>query len=229
MNAITDCAAVVWRLRADHGRLAAGTGVAMSAVPSDPAAQASLPQDPAPSTRSVVVALIGLPGAGKSVVARALEDQLGLRRICRDAIRRAMFPQCSYSFAEKRAAFRAMLVALEINCMLGLSSVLDGTTFSRRRDLLRVDGVIRRYGFMPVPIYLDCPPELARARIAQDIANNRHLARDRTPEIVTEVLVRFEPPPPSALVIDAALPIQEVCRQAVAAVSALRLAAAPAR
>ena len=184
---------------------------------------------PAPSDRAdaahgkpIAVALIGLPGAGKSVVARALEDQLGLRRICRDAIRHAMFPKCSYSFAEKRAAFRAMLVALEVNCLLGLSSVLDGTTFSRRRDLLRVDCVIRRYGFTPVPIYLDCPPEVARARIADDVANNRHLARDRSPEIVTEVLVRFDPPPPSALVIDATLPIAEVCRRAAEAVNAIR-------
>ena len=178
-----------------------------------------------PNTKPIVVALIGLPGAGKSVVARALEDQLGLRRICRDAIRQAMFPKCSYSFAEKRAAFRSMLVALEVNCMLGISSVLDGVTFSRRRDLLRVDVVIRRFGFTPVPIYLECPPEVARSRIADDVRNNRHLARDRTPEIVTEVLVRFEAPPPSALLIDATLPAQEVCRRAVAASLAIRAAA----
>ena len=176
----------------------------------------------ASSGKPIVIALIGLPGAGKSVVARALEDQLGLRRICRDAIRQAMFPKCSYSFAEKRAAFRSMLVALEVNCMLGISSVLDGVTFSRRSDLLRVDAVIRRFGFTPVPIYLDCPPDVARARIAEDVLNNRHLARDRTPEIVTEVLVRFEAPPPTALVIDATLPAQEVCRQAIAAAAAIR-------
>jgi len=176
----------------------------------------------ASSGEPIVVALIGLPGAGKSVVARALEDQLGLRRICRDAIRQAMFPKCSYSFAEKRAAFRGMLFALEVNCMLGISSVLDGVTFSRRRDLLRVDAVIRRFGFTPVPIYLDCPPNVARARIADDVLNNRHLARDRTPEIVTEVLVRFEAPPPTALVIDATLPAQEVCRQAIAAAAVMR-------
>jgi len=183
---------------------------------------ASAPSDSARAAtdKPVVVALIGLPGAGKSVVARALEDQLGLRRVCRDAIRQAMFPKCSYSFAEKRGAFRAMLVALEINCMLGVSSVLDGVTFSRRRDLLRVEAVIRRYGFTPVPIYLECPPDVARARIAEDVRNNRHLARDRTPEIVTEVLVRFEPPPPTALVIDATLPAVEVCRRAVAAATA---------
>ena len=174
------------------------------------------------NVQPVVVALIGLPGAGKSVVARAIEDQLGLRRVCRDAIRHAMFPKCSYSFAEKRAAFRSLLLALEINCLLGESSVIDGVTFSRRRDLLRVDDVIRRYAFTPIPIYLDCPPDVARARIASDVENDRHLARDRTPEVVNEVLVRFDPPPPNVLVIDANQPAAEMCRIAVAAVAEIR-------
>lgn len=172
--------------------------------------------------KPVVVALIGLPGAGKTVVARALEDQLGLRRVCRDAIRHAMFPKCSYSFAEKRAAFRSMLLALEINCMLGESTVLDGVTFTRHRDLMRVDSAIHRYGFRPVPIYLECPPDVARARIASDIEHDRHLARDRTPEIVSEVLVRFETPPSSALRIDASLSAVEMCRIAVNAVATIR-------
>src|SRR6478735_3979401 len=93
--------------------------------------------------RPVVVALLGLPGAGKSVVARALADQLDYRRVDRDQIRHAMFPRCSYSFVEKRAAFRGVLLALEVNCMLGVSSVIDGCTFSRRDDLARVDQVVR--------------------------------------------------------------------------------------
>jgi predicted kinase len=192
-----------------------GEHAAAAPAPADMRAQAN-------AGKPIVVALIGLPGAGKSVVARALEDQLGLRRICRDTIRAAMFPKCSYSFAEKRAAFRAQLVALEINCLLGNSSVLDGVTFSRRRDLQRVESVVRRYGFAVVPIYLECPPDVARARIADDIAHDRHLARDRRPETVTEVLLRFEPPPPSALVIDATLSAVEVCRLTVEAASAMR-------
>jgi len=183
---------------------------------------AAVPAPGASAGRPVVVALIGLPGAGKTVVARALEDQLGLRRVCRDAIRHAMFPRCAYSFAEKRAAFRAQLLALEINCMLGESSVLDGVTFTRRRDLMRVDAAIRRYGFTPIPIYLECPPDVARARIAVDVETDRHLARDRTPDVVTEVLSRFDPPPPNALVIDARKPAAEVCRLAVEAVAAMR-------
>jgi predicted kinase len=177
------------------------------------------------AVKPVVVALIGLPGAGKSVVARAIEDQLGLRRVCRDMIRHAMFPKCSYSFAEKRAAFRSMLLALEINCMLGESSVIDGVTFSRRRDLARVDSVIGRYKFIPIPIFLECSPQVARDRIASDVASDRHLARDRTPDVVNEVLSRFDTPPSSAVVIDANQPAAEMCRIAVATVAAIRAAA----
>ena len=168
----------------------------------------------------IVVALIGLPGSGKSIAARALQDQMGLRRVCRDTIRQAMFPRCSYSFAEKRAAFRSLLLAVEVNCMLGESSVIDGVTFSRHSDLQRVDAAIRRYGCLPIPIYLDCPPDVARARIADDIANNRHLARDRTPEIVADVMVRFDPPPANAIVINSDIDASDLCRMVIGAVAA---------
>ncbi len=169
----------------------------------------------------VVVALIGLPGAGKSIVARALADQLGLRRVCRDTIRHAMFPTCSYTFAEKRAAFRATLLALEINCLLGESTVIDGVTFSRRADLVRVDSTIRRYGFTPIPIYLDCPPGVAYDRIAREVELNKHLARDRSPDLVYEVQARFDTPPPNALVVNANQPAADVCRIVIEAVTGM--------
>jgi predicted kinase len=166
-----------------------------------------------------VVALIGLPGSGKRVAAQALSGQLGLRRIDRDVIRDAMFPQCAFSFAEKRAAFRAMLLALEINCALGVSSVIEGVSFGSRRDLVRVDSVVRRYGFLPIPVYLDCSVEVAQARITQQIAADPALARTRTPEIAAEVRARFDTPPPNALAVNANLPLDEMARVVVAAVA----------
>ena len=170
--------------------------------------------------RPAVVALIGIPGSGKAHVAQALAEQLGLRRVNRDVIRAAMFPQCNYSFAEKRAAFRALLLAVEINCVLGESSVIDGVSFSRRRDLQRIDSVIRRHGFLPIPVYLDCTVETARARITQQLQADPGLARE--PELAAEVRAHFEPPPPNALAVNANLPLAEVARIAVAAVAQLR-------
>jgi predicted kinase len=168
----------------------------------------------------LIVALIGLPGAGKSTVARTLERRLGLRRVCRDAIRRAMFPRCDYSFVEKRAAFRTVLLAIEINCLLGESSVIDGMTFSRREDYDQVATLADAHGFDVLPLLIDCPPAIARERITRDLMDRTHPAEDREPELVDIVARRFDAPPAAAIRIDAARPMEEVCRLAVAEVAA---------
>lgn len=181
-----------------------------------------------PPMRPLIVALAGLPGAGKSTVAHALVDEFGLRHVCRDAIRAAMFPQCAYSYLEKRAAFRGVLHALEINGTLGASSVIDGMTFSRRHDVQRVAALAARCRFGLLTLWIDCPPALARARVAAGAA--RHVARDRTPQLVDEVLARAEPLPDDAVRIDASLPPDQMCRLAAGAVAAClgrSLAAAP--
>ena len=170
--------------------------------------------------RALIVTLIGLPGAGKSTVARTLERRLGLRRVCRDAIRQAMFPRCDYTFIEKRAAFRTVLLAIEINCLLGEPSVIDGMTFSRREDFDEVVALADRHGFDVLPLLIDCPPALARERIARDLADRRHPAEDREPELVDIVARRFDAPPAAAIRIDAARPMEEVCRLAITKVAA---------
>jgi predicted kinase len=174
----------------------------------------------ASASRALIVALMGLPGAGKSTVARTLERRLGLRRVCRDAIRQAMFPRCDYTFIEKRAAFRTVLLAIEINCLLDEPSVIDGMTFSRREDFDEVAALAERHGFDVLPLLIDCPPALARERIARDLADRRHPAEDREPELVDIVARRFDAPPAAAIRIDAARPMEEVCRLAVAEVAA---------
>jgi predicted kinase len=193
-----------------------------------PAAHARGRATCAPAPGSLVVALIGLPGAGKSTVARALESQLALRRVCRDEIRRAMFPRCDYSFVEKRAAFRTVLLAVEINCLLGESSVIDGMTFSRRDDYDQVVARAEVHGFDVLPLLIDCPPSLARERIARDLLTRKHPAEDREPELVDIVARRFDTPPAAAIRIDATHAMDEVCRLAVAEISA-RLRSRPAR
>ncbi|WP_440221960.1 AAA family ATPase [Dokdonella sp. MW10] len=167
----------------------------------------------------IVVAVMGLPGAGKSLVARAIEDQLGLRRVCRDAIRAAMFSRCDYSFLEKRAAYRSLQLALEINCMLRVGSVIDGMTFSRRDELERIAEIAAAHRIVTIPLLVDCPVDIARDRVARDLRIASHLARDRTPDLVTEVQARRDPPPDGTLRVDATLPAAQMCREAVATIT----------
>ncbi|MBK8285842.1 MAG: ATP-binding protein [Ahniella sp.] len=153
--------------------------------------------------RPLLIALIGLPGAGKSSVATYLASRFQVRVVNRDRIRAAMFPECAYSLPEKRAAFQALMLAIEVNSALGESTIVDGMTFSRRSDLEKVSALAGRYGLTMVPIWLDIDPELARQRIAADIAAGQNSPLDRVPELVDSVLERFERPPPTVPVIDA--------------------------
>jgi len=170
----------------------------------------------------IVVALMGVPGAGKSTLARALEGEFALRRVCRDAIRAAMFPACEFSYIEKRAAFRAVLLALEINCLLDASSVLDGMTFSRREDLDAVAALAEKHRFAMLPLLVECRPSVARQRIERDLARGEHLAGDRRPALVDAVVARFDVPPEGTLRIDGEAPEREMCTQAIAAVAGWR-------
>ncbi len=160
--------------------------------------------------RPVIIPLIGLPGAGKSVLAQFLVAELQVRRVCRDQIRRAMFPECAYTFPEKRAAFKALLVALEVNCALAESSVIDGMTFSKWADLEKTHEIGQKYGLVFAPIFLDIAPQLAKQRIANEAESIAHPAADRDPDIVDAVLRRFERPPPFIPVIDASQSINKV-------------------
>jgi predicted kinase len=162
---------------------------------------------------------MGLPGAGKSTIAEALSSRLGLRVVCRDTIRHAMFPQCDYSFIEKRAAFRAVLLAVEINGLLGASSVIDGMTFARREDFERLCELAQQHRFELLPLLADCTPAIARKRIADDRAFKTHLARDRVPELVDAVVGRFEALPDGIVRIDTSASEADMCAAAVAIVA----------
>lgn len=154
---------------------------------------------PEPDPR-LVVALAGLPGAGKSVVARRLARACGFRLIDRDRVRAAMFPDCRFDEKEKRAANSAVLAAVRANCALGLSSVVDGWALSRAADRDALRGAAAERGFRFALLLLDCPVEVAARRVAAD---RSHSASDRTPGLVREVASRFDPPPADAIAIDA--------------------------
>jgi predicted kinase len=161
--------------------------------------------------RPVVVALIGLPGAGKTLVAEHLRQRLQVRVVNRDHIRRALFPECAYSQPEKRASVHAAFLAVEVNAALGESTVVDGMTFSKTSDLNKLGELVARYGMGFVPIWLDVSADLARQRIQADIDSGAaHLAEDRVPEMVDSILAGFQKPAPTVPVIDASLPAARV-------------------
>jgi len=163
------------------------------------------------------VALVGLPGAGKSSLASRLLAQLPLCLVDRDAIRAAMFPAAGSSLLQKRAAFRAVIAATEVNAAGGQVSLVDGMPFSRREDYARLERAMAGFRRSTMALWLDCPMQLAQARVQADRETGAHPADDRSADLVEEVAMRFIPPP-DAVRLDASLSLDQLEVEATAAV-----------
>lgn len=169
----------------------------------------------APAT-PVVVALMGLPGSGKTTLARALAPLLSARTVSRDEIRAAMFRPCSFTDAEKAAAFEAVLQAVAVNCKLGHSTVVDGMPFSRPGEFEAVRDASVAGGCRALPVLCSLSIEEAQRRVRRQQAH----ADDRDEGLVQEVADRFRPLPQGTLQLDATRPAGELAEAVLAQIRA---------
>jgi predicted kinase len=137
-----------------------------------------------------LIAVCGLPGTGKTAYATRLSHASGAVRLSRDEIRLHVFQNPDFSASEKQAVFRMMLEVAGELLSEGKSVILEGMTFSRRRDRDAVRDLARTRGAKAIFVLCTCPEPLALERILDD-AN--HPASDRTAELYHEVKARFEP------------------------------------
>jgi protein-L-isoaspartate(D-aspartate) O-methyltransferase len=115
---------------------------------------------------SWAVWITGLPGSGKSVIARAVAERLhadgeDVVVLELDAIRRVLTPAPTYSDAEREAVYRALVYIGACLVDAGIPVIFDATAHRRAwRDLARA--VLPRFA----EIQLVCPLEVCRWREA---------------------------------------------------------------
>jgi predicted kinase len=167
----------------------------------------------------MLIALAGLPGAGKSTLAKALQARLRAEIVSRDAVRTSEFPNWD-DRAAKRAAFEVVRLEVSVLLRAGATVIVDGATLSTRaeRRVLAQLASSLDAGFLV--LWLDVPAELAATRIAADA---HEAQKDRRPELAHEVDLRFEPP------IDEEGALRLDAREEPAALLASALAALAAR
>lgn len=160
----------------------------------------------------IVIALMGLPGSGKTTVAERLVRMRDLSVISRDAIRAAMFRPPSFTELEKQCAYRALLLAVAACLELGRSCIVEGMTFSRASEVEEVRRIAETAAAHFLPVFLDCPVDLAQARAAHDLAQQSRAPEDRDERLVARVAERFDAPPADALRLDATGTPEEIAK-----------------
>jgi predicted kinase len=165
-------------------------------------------------SRAGVIVLVGLPGAGKSTLARALVSRLADARVLdKDAVRDALFGPCDYTATESQVSVSAMLDAARYHLGRGRTVIFDGMTFARRQYLGAVVGLGDEVDVPVSVIVCDVPLDVAVSRVSADAG---HLAINRTADSVRRVAMEMEEPDGDYLTLDTTAPLDECVALALA-------------
>ncbi len=150
------------------------------------------------------VLFAGLPGTGKSTLARAIADRLGAAVLDKDRVRGALFPGAltDYTVQQDEMCMRAMLEAAAYLTEGKRVEyiVFDGRTFSKQAQIEDVLLAAARAGARWRIVHVKCADAVAEERLAR--GDPSHPAQNRDPALYRRIKQQFEPIPQEKLEVD---------------------------
>jgi len=166
----------------------------------------------------MIVLMAGLPGTGKSTLARELAVRTSGRVLSKDAIRHAIFlpEEIEYSSAQDDFCLKVMLetAGYLLSRNPGRTILLDGRPFSRR---YQIENVLLAAASLQQPwriLQCTCSDETAQRRLGAGAS--AHPAGNRDYQLYLEVKSRFEAITRPKTVIDTEQPLEACVQQALA-------------
>lgn len=156
--------------------------------------------------RPVVVALAGLPGSGKTTVARSLEQSLGAHVLSRDSIKRVLFGKHDVGDRKNELAFDVLMRALPLALEDWNLVVVDGMTFRRFGDMEHLEESLVNMANLLI-CHIKVSPELAAARLS---VSDPDSPGNRTASLVNTVASSFRKIPPHWIEFDGGKPVSVV-------------------
>ncbi len=112
----------------------------------------------------MLIIMSGLPGTGKTSVAKELAGHLGAERLSTDELRRKIDKNQDYSEQHKRSVYAVLMEKAEKILEQRKSVILDGTFF--KRDLRqRAEKLARKHGESFFLVEVVCPENIVKRRI----------------------------------------------------------------
>ena len=150
------------------------------------------------------VLFAGLPGTGKSTLARAIAERLGAPVLDKDRVRGALFPGAltDYTAQQDELCMRAMLEAAAYLTERERVEYIffDGRTFSQRLQIEDVLLAAARAGARWRIVHVMCADVVAEERLARSDPN--HPAQNRDAALYRRIKQQFEPITQAKLEVD---------------------------
>lgn len=166
----------------------------------------------------MLILLAGLPGTGKSTLARTLAAQCQGVVLDKDEIRSVLFPPAyiEYSTAQDDFCQALMLetAAYLLARLPALRVFLDGRTFSRAYQIQNALAAATRLS-TPWRI-LECVCAEATARQRLEASRASHLAQNRNWDLYKKLQAEFDPIPAPKLIVNTDRPLEACIAAALA-------------
>jgi predicted kinase len=150
------------------------------------------------------VLFAGLPGTGKSTLARAIAERLGAAVLDKDRVRGALFPGAltDYTAQQDELCMRAMLEAAAYLTERERVEYIffDGRTFSQRSQIEDVLLAAARAGARWRIVHVKCADAVAEERLAR--SDPSHPAKNRDAALYRRIKQQFEPITQAKLEVD---------------------------
>jgi predicted kinase len=150
------------------------------------------------------VLFAGLPGTGKSTLARAIAGRLDAAVLDKDRVRGALFPGAltDYTAQQDELCMRAMLeAAAYLTERKPVEYIFfDGRTFSKQAQIEDVLQTAARAGARWRIVHVKCADAVAEERLAR--SDPSHPAQNRDPALYRRIKQQFEPIAQAKLEVD---------------------------
>jgi predicted kinase len=154
----------------------------------------------------MIVIMAGLPGTGKSAVARSLALRLSGAVLDKDIVRAALFAPEHVEYSVMQDDFCQEILLQTAGYLLrknlSLYIFLDGRTFSRRYQRERVFEFCSQLGTRWAILECICSEHIVLERLKKAAESQTHPAMNRTPDLYNQIRKTWEPIDYPKLVID---------------------------